>query len=119
MKDVPINVAQVVGGGICVSAADGHRVHDLVYDHILAGHRVCLSFESVTRMTTAFLNTAVGQLYGAFPPDRLREQLAPPVCADPRQLVQLKLVVDRAKVFFDNPVRARADFSQAIESDDG
>ena len=103
MKEITINVAQIVGGGICVAASDGHKVHDAIRGGILAKNRVRLSFSGVSRITTAFLNTAVGQLYNEFSEEVVRRHLAPPIDATPLQLSRLKMVVDRAKQYFKNP----------------
>ncbi|MGU3467757.1 STAS-like domain-containing protein [Methylobacterium sp. C33D] len=110
MREVQVSIARIVGSGICVSAPDGHKVHEVIYRHIAEGRRVFVSFSSVTRMTTAFLNAAIGQLYGEFSQETLRQHLAPPIDADKRQLTQLKLVVDRARAFFSDPERAKNSF---------
>ncbi|MCY1556972.1 hypothetical protein D9M68_937760 [compost metagenome] len=51
-------------------------------------------------MTTAFLNAAVGQLYGEFTESQVRERLGPPIDFEAWHLNRLKLVVDRAKEYF-------------------
>ncbi|MDP4022045.1 STAS-like domain-containing protein [Methylobacterium sp. NEAU 140] len=93
-------------------------MHDEIFKNISEGKRVFISFSSVTRMTTAFLNAAIGQLYGEFPQEVLRQQLAPPIDADKRQLTQLKLVVDRARAFFSDPERAKNSFRIATGMDE-
>ena len=103
MKETIVHIASVVEGGICVAAPDGHRVHDKIKSEIAQGNRVALSFRGVTRLTTAFLNAAVGQLYGEFSEEHLRRQIAPAVEAESWHLKRLKDVVDRAKIFFANP----------------
>src|SRR5262245_41571519 len=105
-----VQISRVVGGGICVAASDGNKVHDQILAELKAGNRVAISFQNVTRMTTAFLNAAVGQLYGEFSEDHLRAMLAPPVHAEPWHLSRLKLVVDRAKTFFRDPTTANTIF---------
>jgi hypothetical protein len=100
MKTVRISVSSIVGGGICVAAADGQKVHRAIYDVISAGNRAEISFFGITRMTTAFLNAAIGQLYGEFDEGVIRNHLAPPVDYDDWHLSRLKMVVDRAKEFF-------------------
>lgn len=90
-------------GGVCVAASDGHKVHKVIYLEINKNNRVKISFSGVTRLTTAFLNAAVGQLYGEFSEETIRRHLAPPVDAEAWHLKRLKLVVDRAKVFFRDP----------------
>lgn len=102
MKDVRLRIASVVGG-VCVAAEDGNKLHDQIKKEIEGDARVTLSFAGISRLTTAFLNAGVGQLYGEFSEDALRKHLAPPVDAENWHLVRLKLVVDRAKEFFRNP----------------
>jgi hypothetical protein len=118
MKDVTVSIATIVEGGICVSADDGNKVHSAVYDEIKKGNRVKISFSGVTRMTTAFLNAAIGQLYGEFTEIDIRKHLAPPVDAEPWQLNRLKLVVDRAKEYFASPTALRSAFLSATGLED-
>lgn len=118
MKEVTISIATIVDGGICVSADDGNKVHKAVYDEIKKGSRVKLSFSGVTRMTTAFLNAAIGQLYGEFSETEIRKHLAPPIDTEPWQLNRLKLVVDRAKAYFANPDTVRNAFLSATGIED-
>lgn len=103
MKNVSVPISAIVGGGICVSASDGHKVFEVIRNIIADGDRAVLSFSGITRLTTAFLNAAVGQLYGEFSEIHVRKHLAPVVDAEPWHLTRLKLVVDRAKVFFSSP----------------
>ena len=100
MKTIRISVSSRVGGGICVAASDGKKVHNEIHKIITSGNRAELSFFGVTRMTTAFLNAAVGQLYGELPEDTIRKHLAAPVDYQDWHLDRLKMVVERAKVFF-------------------
>ncbi|WP_108819357.1 STAS-like domain-containing protein [Pseudovibrio sp. Alg231-02] len=102
MKTISVPISVIVGGGICVSASDGHKVFDVIRQHIVNGNRAALSFSGVTRMTTAFLNAAVGQLYGDFDEQKIRQHLAPPEDAEDWHLVRLKIVVDRAKIYFND-----------------
>lgn len=103
-----------------MSAQDGNRVHDAIRGEIEKDNRVTISFSGVTRMTTAFLNAAVGQLYGEYSEEQIRRHLAPPIEAEPWHLNRLKLVVDRAKMYFKDPAAARAAFLRAtgIEEDE-
>lgn len=118
MRNSDVGISAIVGGGICVSSEDGHRVHDVIKRHLDAGHRVTISFSGITRITTAFLNAAVGQLYGEYTEEDLRRQLAPVKDASDRQLRQLKLVVDRAKIYFRNPESAKRAFLDVTGMDD-
>lgn len=100
MRTITIPISAIVGGGICVSAADGQKVYEHVRKGVAAGDCVVLSFSGITRMTTAFLNAAVGQLYGEFSESELRARLGTPVDHLPWHITRLRLVVERAKEFF-------------------
>jgi hypothetical protein len=117
MREVTISLSSIAGG-ICVAAADGNKVHDAIKNEIDKGSRVTLSFSGVTRMTTAFLNAAIGQLYGEYPETKLRQHLGPPRDAEPWHLNRLKLVVDRAKQFFSNPDAVKEAFFNVTGLDD-
>ena len=118
MKEIVLSLAKISDGGICVAAEDGNKVHDAIKTEIDKGNRVVLSFSGVTRMTTAFLNAAVGQLYGEYPEAKVRQHLAPPIDAEAWHLNRLKLVVDRAKEFFRNPNAVKSAFFSATGLDD-
>ena len=100
-KEVIVRVFDIVGGPLCVSAEDGQRVHNKVVPLLREGTKVALSFEQVETLISAFLNAAVGQLYGEFTEDRIRELLSVRDM-DADDLDILKRVVDNAKKYFSN-----------------
>ena len=100
-----VRISEVIDSGYAVSATDGKLVYDRIATEILKGNRVELSFENTTRLTTAFLNAAVGQLYGEFTPTQIRGALVAPTGAEAWHLNRLKAVTDRAKTFFNDPDR--------------
>jgi hypothetical protein len=55
-------------------------------------------------LTAAFLNAAIGQLYGKFKEDQIRAQLKVKDM-QPDDFALLKRVVDTAKQYFRNPKR--------------
>lgn len=118
MKDVKVSISSIVGGGICVAASDGQKVHDEIVRVLASGNRAQISFFGITRMTTAFLNAAVGQLYGEFDEGQLRRHLAAPVDFEDWHLKRLKLVVDRAKIYFQDRARVEAAFKDGLNEQD-
>ncbi|HYE77121.1 MAG TPA: STAS-like domain-containing protein [bacterium] len=99
MDPVELQVVALAGAPYCVASDDGQRVHGAVAEHLRAGRPVRLSFAGVEGLTSAFLNAAIGQLYGEFPPDRIRALLSVEGLGD-ADLLLLKRVVDRAKAYF-------------------
>ena len=101
-EPIVVRVYDIAGGPLCVSAKDGQRLHDKIAPLLKEGKPVVLSFEQVDTLISAFLNAAIGQLYGEFPEDRIRELLAVRDMA-PDDLDVLKRVVDNAKAYFGSP----------------
>ena len=99
-----VRVFDIVGSPLGVSADDGQRVHDKITPLLRDGQKVELSFEQVETLISAFLNAAVGQLYGEFPQERIRELLSVRDL-DPDDLPVLKRVVENAKAYFKDPKR--------------
>lgn len=113
-KEIIVRVFDVVGGPLCVSADDGQAVHDKIVPLLRGGHNVAVSFEKVETLISAFLNAAIGQLYGEFPEDRIRSLLSVRDMSQ-EDLALLKRVVDNAKVYFQN----RKQFDQAWKEEVG
>lgn len=119
MRTKIIPISAIVGGGICVSASDGQKVYQQIRDAVSAGDRVVLSFSGITRMTTAFLNAAVGQLYGEFDEQTIKMRLGPPVDYEKWHLNRLKIVVDRAKSYFKDTELVEEQFRKELGESDG
>lgn len=113
-KDVTISIFEVIGSPLCVAAGDGQKVYDRLAAAIREGRRVTLSFHNVSTLTSAFLNAAVGQLYGEFGEEQIRAFLAVQDIAQD-DLALLKRVVETAKAYFKNPQR----FEQAVRDELG
>lgn len=99
-----------------MSASDGQKVHDAIYKAVSEKNQAVISFSGVTRMTTAFLNAAVGQLYGEFGEEELKSYLAPPEDFETWHLSRLKMVVDRSKEYFRDPSLFDQIFDEDSES---
>lgn len=98
-EPITVRVYDIIGGPLCVSTEDGQRLHDKIAPLLKEGTPVVLSFERVDTLISAFLNAAIGQLYGELPEDRIRALLS--VCdmaEDDRDV--LKRVVENAKMYF-------------------
>ena len=108
-EDIRISMFEVVGGPFCVASDDGQRVHKYLDAALKANRDVVLSFHNVTALTAAFLNAAIGQLYGTFGEEKIRSRLKVED-AEKDDLALLKRVVDNAKLYFKDPKK----YNQAI-----
>ena len=99
-----IRVFDVVGTPLCVSSADGQLVYDKLAPLLREGRKVAISFAQVETLISAFLNTSIGQLYGEFTEERVRELLSVRDML-PEDVTLLKRVVENAKAYFRDPER--------------
>lgn len=108
-EGVNLSVLEIVGSPLCVASDDGQRVYDRVSAALKDKRKVTLSFLNITSITSAFLNAAIGQLYGEFSEDGIRAGLQ---VADMAQddLALLKRVVETAKAYF----KDREGFNRAV-----
>jgi hypothetical protein len=111
-----IQLTQLAGGPLCVTPQDGEKVFAAIRDALDAGKRVEISFLGVEDLTSGFLNAAIGQLYGVYPADELRERLSVRD-ASPQDLATLKRSVDRAKEYFRDKARFDGAANAALGED--
>lgn len=107
---IRISIFEVVGSSLCVASGDGQKVYERLNAALEADRDVVLSFDNVTALTSAFLNAAVGQLYGTFTQEQIRSLLKVED-AEQDDLALLKRVVDNAKLYFKNT----KGYDQAVE----
>lgn len=62
-NEIKINIYNEVGGSAAVSDTDGQKVFEKINKALKAGNSVLLDFVNIDMVISAFLNTAVGQLY--------------------------------------------------------
>lgn len=97
-----ISIKNTIGDAYGVEAEDGQKVFELTKKAFDAGHKVTLSFLNIEMLTTAFLNTAIGQLYKDYSEQEIKANLQVTDMTESGK-VALKRVVDTAKLFYKNP----------------
>lgn len=86
----------------CVDAKDGEKVYPIIKQAIKEDIKVKLLFSDIKTLTTAFLNTAIGQIYGEFSEEIVKAHLSVDDISN-SQAITLKRVIDTAKQFYNNP----------------
>lgn len=104
-----LSIFTVVGSPLCVASGDGQKVYERLAAALKEGRSVILSFQNISTLTSAFLNAAVGQLYGEFSEEQIRALLKVQDM-QPDDLALLKRVVETAKLYFKDPQK----FNQAV-----
>lgn len=116
-KVITLMVYEIIGSEYGVAAEDGQKVFEQISKALKQDLKVNLSFKNIKRLTSAFLNVAVGQLYGSHEEEQIRKNLKV-IDASDNDLVLLKRVVDTAKQYFKNPERFNRARSDALGGDE-
>lgn len=114
---ITVSMYQVVGSALCVASNDGQKVYDRIESALKHGRSVRLSFENVSALTSAFLNAAIGQLYGTFDTVTIRSNVKIVDIQD-SDIELLAAVVETAKLYFKNRENGEA-LDQAIREELG
>ena len=104
MATITLRIIDITGTDICVAATHGNLVRSVIREHIQKGDSIMLDFEGVTLLTSSFLNTAIGDLYGEIDPRTLGQSLnVKNISQDNRDT--LKFVIENAKYFYSKKSR--------------
>ena len=112
-----ITVIEVAGTECCVAARDGQKVHDRIRAAFCESRSVEVSFEGISDITPAFLNSAVGQLYGSIPADGIEINISFTDIPKEDEFI-LKRIIERAKTYFENAYSCRKVISDELGGED-
>jgi hypothetical protein len=116
-KPIIMNIKGIVGSEFCVASDDGQKIYEMITKALNGGRKVVLSFLNVESLTSAFLNTAIGQLYGSFSKDEIKKSLLVKNIS-PEDRMLLKRVVETAKEYYKNPKQFEEQNREAMEDND-
>lgn len=102
MEILTISVFNTVGNSFCVEADDGQKVYELIKKALQENRKVKTSFQNVEMLTSAFLNTAIGQLYKDFTEEKIKSSLSVDNLTN-EDAALLKRVVSTAKLYYKDP----------------
>ena len=102
MNPIRIPVFNLVGSGFCVEDKDGDVVFNTISKALQQEQSVEISFQNVEMLTSAFLNTAIGQLYRDFSEEKIRALVKVIDIAD-ADIALLRRVIETAKLYYKDP----------------
>lgn len=96
-----IKIQEIINTSFAVTTEDGNRIFDLLDRNFSKKNAVVLDFSGITLMTTAFLNSAIGQLYSndKYSSDFLNHNLKL-INVQEQDKSLFAIVVKRAKEYF-------------------
>jgi hypothetical protein len=102
METYRINVYNIVGGEFCIEADEGQKVFDNIIKALKGDRKVMISFKNVTRVTTAFLNSAVGQLFKDYTEQDIMDKISYEDITDVDKM-RVSRVYKNAKLYYEDP----------------
>lgn len=114
MKNTTISIVNIIGDVYGVEADDGQKVFTLIKKAFDRNQKVILSFLNIEMLTTAFLNTAVGQLYKDHSEEDVKANLQVSNISDSGK-ISLKRVVDTAKLYYKDPEALQRSINEILE----
>ncbi|SMC55809.1 protein of unknown function [Desulfocicer vacuolatum DSM 3385] len=116
MDTIKLSIFSIVGDSFCVAAEDGEKVFKQIRMGIEKNKKITLSFQNVEMLTTAFLNTAIGKLYGEYDEKTVKKHMSVEDM-DSSDKLRLKRVIDTAKVYYANPNQLEDSIKTIMEED--
>ena len=106
MEQIRINIYNIIGNSFAIEAEDGEIVYKRIEKSFDEMRVVILDFQNIEMLTSAFLNTSIGQLYGKYPSEIMKSSLSVENML-PEDVILLKRVVETAKLFYSDPDRLK------------
>ncbi|HPS87700.1 MAG TPA: STAS-like domain-containing protein [Spirochaetota bacterium] len=113
MQEITISVFNIVGNPFCVDAEDGQKVYAFLKKALNENQKIKISFQNVEMLTSAFLNTAIGQVYRDFKEDIIKSSLSVEYLS-PEDMALLKRVNSTAKLYYKNPERMQNSIDEIL-----
>lgn len=113
MDEIKINIFNIVGQSNCTLPEDGDKVYETLEKALSENKKVLISFKNVEKLTSAFLNNAIGKLYSKFEEEQIKESLSTEDMSASGKVL-LKRVVSTAKSFFKNPDRMKESIQKIL-----
>lgn len=117
MNPIVISVFNLVGNSFCVEAKDGEAIFQTISKALHQKQVVEISFQNVEMLTSAFLNTAIGQLYREFSEEQVRASVKVIEMADADKAL-LRRVIETAKLYYKDPTWLDESVKQIMGEDE-
>jgi len=116
-EPILIRVADLINSPRAVDIVHGERVYKEICPLLKTGQKVQLSFAGITMVITAFLNEAVGKLYGEMPEADINALLE---ISDLRDAFQpaLDKSIQWSKAYFQNRERMEQSISEDLPNEE-
>lgn len=117
-ETILVRVADLINTTRAVDAAAGERVFSEICPLLQRGDKVLLSFDGISLVITAFLNAAIGKLFGVIPPDKVSELLEVRDLDDAFHGT-LESSLEISKAYYEDPERLKRSIKEVMDEESG
>ncbi|MBX2905891.1 MAG: STAS-like domain-containing protein [Taibaiella sp.] len=109
-----VNVKEVIKSTVAVTPDAGEELYAVLRKNLKEDIETYIDFSNIDYLTSAFLNSAIGQLYSEYSREELNTHLHVLNLSE-NDLKIFKKVTDRARHFFKNEDLSRNDLKDIID----
>lgn len=116
---IRLSVKDIINSPLAVSTEKGEMVFKTINSHLQKNEKVIVDFKGIDLMITAFLNAAIGKLYGnknyssPFLNDYIKIENV-----ESEDIALFKDVIERAKEYFENKKAFENDANEMLYGED-
>lgn len=99
MQEIKVNIFELISSHAAVATDDGNKLYERINKIFQSKNKVVLDFNNIELITSTFLNSSIGRLYGNYNNSFIKEHLSI-INLNDDDLLLLKKVVERAKEYF-------------------
>jgi small nuclear ribonucleoprotein (snRNP)-like protein len=108
--NIIIRVEDLIKSKVCISSERGEKLYEAIISAVRMGKKTYVSFDGITCISSAFLDSAIGELYnGEFSKKELKEKISI-IGLKEDDLFIMRRVAERAEEFFKNPQKIESLF---------
>ncbi len=113
-----IRIVDIINTNVAVTTENGNKVFNLVDENLKQNKFVEIDFSNIETMTTAFLNSAIGQLYSRdnYDSDFLNEHISISNFKE-NHFSLIIMVIERAKEYFADKKSFEKNLKESLDGD--
>ncbi|MBU2446276.1 MAG: STAS-like domain-containing protein [Bacteroidetes bacterium] len=117
MQEIKVNIFELISSHAAVATDDGNKLYDRINKIFKSKNKVVLDFNNIELITSTFLNSSIGRLYGHYDSNFIKEHLSINNLNDD-DLLLLKKVVERAKEYFTQKEKMEKGIRETLENEE-
>lgn len=117
MNNIRVNIFELISSHAAVSTDDGDKLYERINKILQSKNKAVLDFNNIELITSTFLNSSIGKLYGYYESSFIKDHLSIENLSDD-DILLLKKVIDRAKEYFFEKEKVEKGIRETFKDDE-